>query len=231
MTNVQPSQLNYDNYSNEKYDRDIVSSIPFHKEIHELIAEYVQENFDRNDSYRIVDLGVGTGITALWLQDLLPNAPMDVVDFSEQMIEGARRKLGDKARYLVGDYSEMKFEQNYDIAVSVIGMHHQNHEGKRRMFKKIYDMLNHGGVFLFGDLMTYRNVEQAREADKRHYAHLREHATDEKTLAEWEHHHRELNDMAPIESQVEWLENVGFKVEKAFHQMNTGLLFCKKSGR
>lgn len=227
-TNVQPSQLNYDNYSDEKYDQDIVNSIPFHKEIHKLIAEYVQENFDQNDSYKIVDLGVGTGITALWLLDLLPNASMDVVDFSEQMMEGAKRKLGDKARYLVGDYLEMEFDQNYDIVVSVIGMHHQNHEGKQEMFKKIYGMLNDGGVFIFGDLMTYRDAERAHRADEQHYAHLREYATDEKTLAEWEHHHRELNDMAPIEDQVEWLEAVGFKVEKAFHQMNTGLLFANK---
>lgn len=55
---------------------------------------------------------------------------------------------------------------------------------------------------------------------------LVEHATDEKTLTEWAHHHMFLNDLAPIEHQIEWLSKVGFKVQKDFLKMNTALLFC-----
>lgn len=33
-TNVKPSDLNYDKYSTDKYDMDIINSIPYHKELH-----------------------------------------------------------------------------------------------------------------------------------------------------------------------------------------------------
>ena len=48
MTNVKASQLNYDKYSDDKYDLDIINSIPFHKEIHQGIIDFVKKNFSNN---------------------------------------------------------------------------------------------------------------------------------------------------------------------------------------
>ena len=64
MTNVKAGELNYDKYTTDKYDQDIVNSIPFHKELHEHIADFVKSNFDSTKEYSILDLGTGTGITA-----------------------------------------------------------------------------------------------------------------------------------------------------------------------
>lgn len=229
MINVKPSELNYDRYAADKYDRDIVNSIPYHKEVHERIAEFIGKRFDHKKEYSILDLGTGTGITAKLLQDLLPNATIEVVDFSEQMMEGAKKKLGSKnVRYLPGDYAAMAFDKTYDIVVSVIGIHHQNTGGKQALFQKICSLLKPGGCFIFADLVTYADKYDAARNNALHYHHLVEHATDEKTLTEWAHHHMFLNDLAPIEDQVDWLHADGFEVEKAFLKMNTALLFCLK---
>ena len=230
MTNVTPSELNYDKYTTDKYDRDIVNSIPFHKKLHKHIADFVKSNFDSTKEYRILDLGTGTGITAKLLRDSLPKVKIDAVDFSEQMIAGAKKKLGDKnVRYLFGDYVDMVFDKKYDIVVSVIGIHHQNNEGKQKMFGKIYSLLKQGGVFIFGDLVKYVDKYEAARNNALHYHHIVQHATDEQTLTEWAHHHMFLNDLAPIESQIEWLSKVGFRVQKDFLRMNTALLFCFKT--
>lgn len=93
MTNVKPSELNYDKYTTGKYDRDIVNSIPFHKELHLHIADFVVKHFKNTKEYRILDLGVGTGITSKLLQKLLPKAKIDAVDFSKQMMVGAKKNL------------------------------------------------------------------------------------------------------------------------------------------
>lgn len=229
MTNVKPSELNYDNYAEEKYDRDIVNVIPFHKELHEHIASFIKSHFDAEKEYDVADLGTGTGITAKLIQDLLPNAKIDAVDFSEQMMAGAKAKLGDKnVRYLFGDFVEMDFDKQYDIVVAVIGVHHQNTEGKQKLFQKIYSMLKPGGVFIFGDLVTYTDKQEAARNEALHYHHLVEHATDEKTLMEWAYHHRFLNDLAPVEDQIDWLSKDGFKVQKDFLKMQTALVFCSK---
>ena len=81
MTNVRPQQLNYDKYASSKYDRDIVNSIPFHKELHKEIMKFVEKKFSKYQEYQVLDLGVGTGLTSKLMQDRLPNAQLEVVDF------------------------------------------------------------------------------------------------------------------------------------------------------
>lgn len=233
MTNVKASELNYDSYTSSKYDQDIVNSIPYHKEIHEDFLECIKKQYSTKENYKLLDLGVGTGITSRIVKDVLSNATLDVVDFSEQMLDGAREKLQDEATYILADYSEYDFSSdNYDVVYSFIGLHHQNtkesFEGSKKMFAKIYKMLKPGGCFVLGDLMTYRDPYEAAINDAKHYALLVEKATDERTLREWAHHHMFLNNLAPIEDLVEWLEDVGFEVKKAFHTLNTGLLICTK---
>ncbi len=229
MTNIKPSQLNYNKYTANKYDRDIINAIPYHRDVHELIVKFIKKKYKKDVQYNILDLGVGTAITTSIIKDILPNSKFDVVDFSRQMINGAKKKLGHtKVKYLVGDYSKIKFDKKYDIIVSVIGLHHQNTAGKKKMFKKIYSLLKPGGVFIFGDLTTYINPYEAARNNALHYHHLVEHAMNKKTLAEWAYHHMFLNDLALIENQIEWLRETGFKVKKDFLQINTALLFCLK---
>jgi len=228
-TNVKPGELNYEKYSSDKYDRDIVNSIPCHREIHECLRNFITKNFDKNQKFSIIDLGVGTGITSKLFQDLLPNARLDVVDFSRKMLDSSKRRLGHKSvNYILGNYATLKFKKKYDIAVSVIGIHHQSNDGKKRLFKKIYSMLKPNGFFIFGDLVTYKNQRKAALNNALHYHYLVEHATDEKTLTEWAFHHLFLNDLASVEDQVVWLEKAGFKVKTLLLQKGTALLACRK---
>lgn len=226
-TNVKPSQLNYDKYSLSKYDRDIVNSIPHHLEIHSLISDYVEKKYFNKD-ISVLDLGVGTGLTSKLIKDLLPLAKFSVVDFSRQMLKGAQKKLGSTVKYILGDYSKIKFTDKYDLIVSVVGIHHQNTVGKKMLFKKIYSLLKPSGVFILGDLVTYKNEHAAAYNNALHFHHLVKNATDIKTLTEWSHHHMFLNDLAPVENQILWLKNIGFKVSIKFLQMNTALLVCEK---
>jgi ubiquinone/menaquinone biosynthesis C-methylase UbiE len=229
MTNVTPWQLNYDKYTSSKYDRDIVNAIPFHRKIHELISKYVAKKFNRDAALKVLDLGVGTGITAKVVQDLFPNAEVTAVDFSRQMLNGARKRLGDKnVSYVLGDYSKAQISGKFDLVLSVIGLHHQDTTGKKRVFKKVFSLLKGGGVFVFGDLVTYKSPDEAAYNNALHFNHLVEHASDKKTLKEWAHHHMFLNDLAAIEEQIFWLKKTGFKVKKEFLQMNTALLIAEK---
>lgn len=230
-TNVKPSDLNYDKYAAAQYDRDIVNSIPFHQELHAAIQRFIEENYATFDELRILDLGVGTGITSALVRSLLPQAIFHVVDFSEKMMEGAREKLGkDDVRYTVGDYSQMELGMGeYDIVLSVIGLHHQTDEGKRLMFSKISKALKlNGGVFIFGDLMTHRNRYDAALANARHYHHLVQNAADEEALREWAHHHMYLNLLASVEDQEDWLKEAGlYDVQVLFQQFNTVLIVAR----
>ncbi len=227
-TNVKVFELNYDHYSSGKYDRDIVNSIPFHRKMHQLIVRFIRKNL-HSKPCAVLDLGVGTGITSKLIQDELPQAEFDLVDFSKKMLSGARKRMGTaRVQYIFGDYSKLSFKKKYDLVVSVIGIHHQNTRGKKLLFRKIYSLLKEGGVFLFGDLVTHKDDKIASLNQALHFHHLVSKATDQKTLTEWAHHHMFLNDLAPIEDQVKWLKEAGFEVEIAMQQMNTALLICRK---
>lgn len=228
-TNISPNELNYHSYSNQKYDHDIVNAIPFHKEIHEKIIRYLKEETDPQKDSSILDLGVGTGITSKAIQMTLPQAEFDVIDFSETMLQGARKRLGiNRVNYILGDYAEYVLNKNYDFIISVIGIHHQNHNGKKLLFKKIFNHLYPGGVFIFADLVTYKDNRKAALCHARHYHHLVEKAINEKTLEDWAYHHMFLNQLAPLEDQILWLQNIGFNVDTLFARINTALLICQK---
>ncbi len=229
-TNVQAGDLNYDRYENEIYDEDIRRSIPGHKNLHVQIERIIQEYASFHTVKKLLELGVGTGLTTQKVLELLPEASCVAVDFSAQMMNGARKRLSSyNVEFLLGDYSEMNFSSDFDVVLSVIGIHHQTNEGKKKLFQKIFDSLNTGGIFVFGDLVTYRNPQKAALNDARHYHYLVENARDEQSLEDWAHHHKFLNLLAPVEDQMEWLKEVGFgEVKVEYQYFNTALIVARK---
>jgi len=229
-TNVKANNLNYDHYETKKYDNDIERVIPGHKEMHREIKKIVIDYKKNNSVNKIADLGTGTGITAELVMKLNPNAKLIANDFSKRMIQGAKRRLSKyNVNYIFGDFSEINFGDNFDIVMTIIGLHHQNTEGKKKVFHKIYDSLKKGGVFILGDLVTYKNKQEAAYNDAKHFAHMVEKADDEKSLKEWAYHHKFLNDPAPIEHQIKWLKDTGFKkVIIKYKYLNTALIIAYK---
>ena len=230
-TNVKPSDLNYDNYDNAVYDEDIRRSIPFYNELHEKIESELREIFKTRESVqKILELGIGTGLTAEKILDLLPKAQLVGIDFSEQMLNGAKKRLQNRhANFVLGDYAETEFKNGQDMVISVIGLHHQNDEGKKRLFNKIHSALRPGGIFVLGDLMTFKDKKKTAKNDALHFHHLVENARNQNALEEWSYHHKYLNDPSAVEDQIEWLKESGFsEVVVKFEQINTVLIIAVK---
>ncbi len=229
-TNVQVNDLNYNRAATEKYDDDIQRVIPGYEEMHREIEKFVCEYSRSHNILKMADLGIGTGLTSKRILKLVPTAELVAVDFSDHMIKTTKKRLAlYNVKYLSGDYSEIDFGKNYSVVTSVIGIHHQNTNGKKKVFQKIYNSLEKGGVFIFGDLVTCRNKEIAAYNDARHYALMVQNSVDDKSLKEWAYHHRYLNDLAPLEDQIKWLKDAGFKnIQIKFQYLNTALIIAEK---
>lgn len=230
MKNDTAVEVNFHNYPPEQYDRDIRNSIPFHDEVHETIRDFVWDKRNNPPALKVLDLGCGTGLTSNAIRLGAPNSQITLVDFSQHMLNGARKKLGhDNVAYICEDYTKMGIEkERFNIIACVIGLHHQSDGTKAAMFAKIRRGLADGGSFIFGDLVTFRNPEKAALEAARHYHHLVENAADEQTLAEWAHHHMFLNRLAPLEDQFEWLKAAGFSsISTAFIQYQTALIIAR----
>ena len=229
-TNVKPQELNYDNYKTEKYEDEIAKVIPGHKEMHKEIARLVKNNLPRQNA-KILELGVGTGLTAEKILMAVPEAQYYGIDFSDAMIKGAINRLkGFKTNFIKGDFAEINLPKDNDLIISVIGIHHQKKDDdKKRLFTKIFSALKTGGIFIFGDLMTFLDKNIAALNEAKHFNHLVSNANDEESLREWAFHHKFLNSLAPTESQIEWLKEVGFKeVDVIFSKFNTVLILARR---
>lgn len=228
-TNVGPTDLNYNDYTDEQYDRDIVNSIPFHAELHEQIVNFLENNVSEGQILHALDLGTGTGISSQWLRKVFSNAELTVIDFSDTMLAGARKKLGESlTTYILGDYAVVPFGGPYDVIMCVIGLHHQTAEGVMHLLDKAYDALKPGGLLVIGDLMTVADKTETALHIAQHYHHLVEHAADEKTLREWAHHHCFLNDLKTVEMHEQWLRGAGFKIAYTWGRWSTRLIIAQK---
>ncbi|MBI2147276.1 class I SAM-dependent methyltransferase [Candidatus Woesearchaeota archaeon] len=237
-TNVTPQELNYANHSRDQYDDEIRRSIPGHRELHDRLAQIVHDEF-HGSAIRILELGSGTGLTAERVLLLVPGSDYAGIDFSEVMAAHTRNRLSRlsvpplTSRVICADYAQIPFwpvSERSDLVLSVIGIHHQGtDEAKKNVFRKVYNCLRGGGLFLFGDLMTFRDQRTAALNEALHYHHLVANARDEQSLREWAYHHKFQNALAPMESQMNWLREVGFRqVDVAYQKFNTVLVVAKK---
>lgn len=224
-TNIDPEDLHYDHSPTELYDEEIKRVIPGWEALHQCIEHLLRRE---PLGAHILELGVGTGLTAQRVLQTLPRTQYSAIDFSEQMLAGARERLRPyNVTYINGDYAEIALPQN-NLVVSVIGMHHQGSDtAKQRMFQRIYDSTE--GGFVFGDLFTYRDRLETERSQRLHYQFLEDHARDRTTLEAWVHHQRNLNVLANLEDQVQWLKEVGFReVSVLFRMYLTALVYAKR---
>ncbi len=100
-------------------------------------------------SFRVLELGVGTGtLTDLLLREY-PHAQVTGVDISPRMIARAREKLRpfrDRVELVAGDLGAYE-EGEYQVVLSALAIHHLADAEKWRLFRRIRRTLPVGGYF------------------------------------------------------------------------------------
>ncbi len=97
------------------------------------------------------------------------------IDIAENMIQMAKIKLENynDIEYYTGDFSEVDFEEKFDVVVSSLALHHiKTDDDKKNFYNKIYNVLKPGGVFLNSDYVLGSNDNlnriYRREMDRFH---------------------------------------------------------------
>ena len=172
---------------------------------------------------RVLALGCGDGILASVIVQRLPQAEVVLADFSEPMLEAARKRFsaaGVVARFVLADYGLPSWTgpvaewSPYDAIVSGYSIHHQPDDRKRAVYREIFGLLNPGGVFvniehvssptewtgslnheIFIDSLHRHHPDQSREDVARLY---------------YDRPDKDANILAPLEEQCAWLRDIGF---------------------
>ena len=150
---------------------------------------------------RILDLGTGDGRLLSLVKLNRPEAEGVALDFSEPMLEQARKRFAQDRRITVVKH-DFSFPLPslqlgcFDAVVSSLAIHHLTHPRKKQLYKEVFDLLNSKGVFC--------NLEHV--ASPTQNLHLRFLAATNLT-PETEDPSNKLLD---VETQLKWLRQIGF---------------------
>ncbi len=151
------------------------------------------------DARCILDLGTGDGRLLALLGGDRPEMVGVGLDFSELMLEGARRRFAGEERFELVEHDldvPLPALGRFDAVVSSMAIHHLEDERKRSLFSEVFDLLEPGGVFA--------NFEHVASPTQRLHAAFFA-AIDEPLECE-----DPSDRLVDVETQLGWLRDVGF---------------------
>jgi tRNA (cmo5U34)-methyltransferase len=140
----------------EGYLESMLEDIPDYEELQ---AETVRAT-EGLRAGRILELGVGTGETALRVLERHPGAHLTGIDVSPEMLEEARRRLP-HADLRVARLEDPLPDGSFDLVVSTLAVHHLDGAGKADLFRRVAEALEPGGRFVLADVVVPERPEDA----------------------------------------------------------------------
>lgn len=213
--------------SDRSYDFLAEKSLPYYHEAHKMLVAALC--FNKEEEFRVIDLGVGSGVTTAYILKNYPNARVIGIDLFDEMLEDAMirlRPFEDRINLVKSDNIEFlrSFEGKVNAVVSAFCIHHLDEEGKKELFRLIHDILLPNGRFLMLDLTTFTDAclrDQARQAT---IEHMEANVQDEAYRAKWIHHWNNINAPSSSDIIVKWLDDIGFYVETLFKHYEVSVL-------
>jgi SAM-dependent methyltransferase/GNAT superfamily N-acetyltransferase len=114
----------------------------------------------------LLDLGCGTGLELEKLFERFPDMEVTGIDMSAEMLKKLEEKYDGKSlRLICGSYFDKDFDGLYDVVLSTYSLHHFSEDKKLSLYRKVYNAVETGGIFVFGDY-TVSTIERQQELIK-----------------------------------------------------------------
>ena len=175
-----------------------------------------------------LDIGCGDGLLGRAVQEHYPKSFGVYVDFSDTMLDAAKRRLADggfEHEVIKTDMQNRQWVEQlskfgpYDAIISGYAIHHQPEARKKEIYAEVYELLKPGGIFLNLENVSSPSKWLARMFEEDFVDRLYEYNKDrgaEKSRKElWdEWSGRRAEDLVvatPLDIQLQWLKEIGYK--------------------
>ena len=109
-------------------------------------------DFIPKDAKNIIDLGAGTGLQLIKVYNELPDVKTTAIDISDEMLKKLEeRHISENITIVNQSFFDYDFSSNIDAVISTQALHHFEPNDKLTLFKKVYDCLRNGGIFVNED--------------------------------------------------------------------------------
>jgi len=199
------------------YDNHMKENINNYTLFYEKVSKGIKPT---NEKIIILDLGCGTGLELNNIFKKCPNTQIDCLDLSKEMLEVLKEKYKRKKNQInliVDSYLDYEFKKgNYNYIISVMTVHHLLYETKYKLYKKIYNALKPGGIYIEGDYI----VNQSKEIKlKQEYLKLKE----RKNIKEDGTYHIDIP--FSIKTEKEIFDEVGFNNFKLYYNEDEAAVY------
>ncbi len=168
-------QRKYFNKWAHSYDESILQHIVF-RSSHNMLYKEIASRNSITTSYKILDVGCGTGELAHSLAEDFKAAKVHGIDLSETMIEKARAKeFKENIDFRVGDVEQLPYEDNtFDVITCSHSFHH--YPNKEKAMAEMYRVLKPNGRLMIidgcRDVFFGRIIFDIVEMVEKHVNHL-----------------------------------------------------------
>jgi tRNA (cmo5U34)-methyltransferase len=212
------------------YDVLIRKLIPRYSELHRKVISLTLSAIKKTSTPRVLDLGIGTGQTALALLEKKPDARIDGIDISAKMIREGKTRLKRyrHVSFQKADMAALRPKHRYDVCIAVLSVHHLSPRGKSKLFKKIFLALKPGGRIVLGDLINFPTPSETRRYEQLWKEHLY-HVLGKGEGEFWFQNYLEEDRPSPLSQQLKWLQQAGFrKVSTEWQHLNYAVFYGEK---
>lgn len=206
----------------QEYDRNRRKFIPCFEDFYETATRLIASGISAPS--RILDLGAGTGLLSYYWFRCFPDSRFLLTDIADEMLSIARRRFSglDNVDFELSDYNKGLPERDFDAVISALSVHHLNDGEKAALFKKIFDKLPEGGVFVNYDQFCGGQEDIDRLFDSFWENQILSSGLSEKDVELWRERRR-LDLECSAEWEVNALRNCGFgtvRVIYSYHKFS-----------
>jgi len=190
------------------YDQQRKMLIPCFDDFYNVATALAELNINNPN---VLDLGAGTGLFSSYIAKKYPKAQLTLIDLSSGMLDIARRRFQnyDNVQYYAENYCSFQYKEKYDLVISSLSIHHLSDEEKKKLYQRVFMIMNSGGVFINADQVLGHTpfIESLYKSDWNNYI---EHSGLSADAIAAARKRTELDKMSTLEQQLGWLNASGF---------------------
>lgn len=200
----------------KEYDVNRRKFIPCFDDFYETSTSLILSGGDKPK--RILNLGAGTGLLSYFWYKHCGSAEYVLTDIADEMLEISRKRFhgADNVHHQIMDYTKQLPDGKFDAIISALSIHHLDDVQKSELFKKIFEKLTDGGVFVNYDQFCAGTDKMNKLFDSYWEKQLSDSGLTDRDIELWKERRR-LDKECSVEEEMEMLRQASFSQVKCVY--------------